>query len=423
MRSTTAKAPRRPCRSSTVEASFRRQELAVLSHYKQGQMGTGDGPLGEYGLWDHVIYRCVVGSRAYGLEGDASDTDRRGIYLPPAERHWSLYGVPEQLEKPNTEEVYWELQKFVTMALKSNPNVLECLYTPLVEHATPLAQELLDMRGAFLSRMVYQTYNGYVLSQFKKLQADLRNHGQVKWKHVMHLLRLLLAGITVLETGEVPVHVGEHRERLLSIKRGEIPFDELDAWRQELHKRFDAAAETTKLPERPDYERANAFLLKARRSMVLAWEPGEPTEVPPLVPTPRVKAPADRRTLPPPQCVAIAERLRRQFGVWLWGPDWQRLFVVRRPPDIAYDELRKALRAKWPPGADATLSTTHPVPCVGCGYDHRGLAVDAACPECGRPVLDGALRHVVSQVLKVDPAAIGTFSLLYRDLGMKRDPA
>ena len=26
--------------------------------------------------------------------------------------------------------------------LKANPNILECLYTPLVEHATPLAQEL-----------------------------------------------------------------------------------------------------------------------------------------------------------------------------------------------------------------------------------------------------------------------------------------
>src|SRR5215204_2715005 len=59
------------------EASFKRQELTILSHYKQGPMGAGEGPLAEYDLYDHVIYRCVVGSRAYGLEGDASDTDRR----------------------------------------------------------------------------------------------------------------------------------------------------------------------------------------------------------------------------------------------------------------------------------------------------------------------------------------------------------
>ena len=49
-------------------------------------------------LNDHVIYRCVIGSRAYGLEHEASDTDRRGVYLPPAELHWSLQGVPEQVE-------------------------------------------------------------------------------------------------------------------------------------------------------------------------------------------------------------------------------------------------------------------------------------------------------------------------------------
>jgi predicted nucleotidyltransferase len=232
-------------------------------------IGSGADPLAEYNLFDHVIYRCVVGSRAYGLDDDASDTDRRGVYLPPAEMHWSLYGVPEQLENADTEETYWELQKFLTLALKANPNVLECLYTPLVEHETELAREILAMRTSFLSRLVYQTYNGYVLSQFKKLQSDLRNKGQVKWKHVMHLIRLLLAGITTLRDGYVPVRVADgHRERLLAIKRGELSFEDVEAWRLDLHKQFDAAAEDTKLPERPDYERANALLLKARRSVI-----------------------------------------------------------------------------------------------------------------------------------------------------------
>ncbi len=63
--------------------------------------------LAGYNLQRHVIYRCVVGSRAYGLDDSESDVDRRGIYLPPAELHWSLYGVPEQLEYNATEEVYW----------------------------------------------------------------------------------------------------------------------------------------------------------------------------------------------------------------------------------------------------------------------------------------------------------------------------
>jgi hypothetical protein len=246
------------------EASLRRREIAILKHVQ----GSFSEPPAAAGLFQFVIYRCVVGSKAYGLDQEGSDTDYRGIYLPPSALHWSLGGVPEQLENVETEECYWEIQKFLVLALKANPNVLECLYTPLVIFATPLAEELVAMRSAFLSRMVYQTYNSYVLSQFKKLERDLRNRHALKWKHVMHLIRLLLAGIAVLEEGEVPVRVEAGRERLLAIRRGDLAWAAVNEWRLDLHKQFERAFTHTSLPERPDYERANAFLLKARRSMV-----------------------------------------------------------------------------------------------------------------------------------------------------------
>jgi uncharacterized protein len=244
------------------EHSFLRRELEVRKVHQEVE--TPEQP----DWWRHVQLRVVVGSRAFGLDTEVSDTDRRGFYLPTAAQHWSLWGVPEQLENEATQETYWELQKFLMLALKANSNVLEVLYSPLVETATPIAQELLDMREAFLSRLVYQTYNGYVLSQFKKLETDLRHHGEVRWKHAMHLLRLLLSGIAVLERGEVLVHVGEQRETLLAVRRGELPWDELNRWRLELHRQFDAALGRTRLPERPDHTRANAYLLRARRAML-----------------------------------------------------------------------------------------------------------------------------------------------------------
>jgi len=97
------------------------------------------------------------------------------------------------------------------------------------------------------------------------MQTDIRNQGQVKWKHVMHLIRLLLSGIKVLRDGFVPVQVGEHREALLSIKARQMPWDEVEKWRLSLHGEFNAAFEKTSLPERPDYEKANAFLVRACR--------------------------------------------------------------------------------------------------------------------------------------------------------------
>jgi hypothetical protein len=250
------------------EAPLRRTQFAILKEVQRDRIWAAGDALDDFDLLDCVIFRCVVGSRAYGLDVDGSDVDRRGVYLPPANMHWSLYGVPEQLENPETEECYWELQKFITMALKANPNVLECLYTPLVEHATPIARQMLDMREAFLSRLIYQTYNGYVLSQFNKITARLRRGQGVKWKHAMHLIRLLLAGITALREATIPVSVGEHRDRLLAIRRGDAPWPEVDAWRLSLHAEFDAGYAATKLPERPDYEKANALLIAARRSVV-----------------------------------------------------------------------------------------------------------------------------------------------------------
>jgi len=249
-----------------IEEPLHREDLTMLAVFKEGEIGDSQITADRNDLFSRVIFRCIVGSRAYGLETDESDTDYRGIYLPPADLHWSLYGVPEQIDREETQEQYWELQRFLVLVLKANPNVLECLYTPLVEQITPLGEELLAMRSSFLSRMVFQTYNGYVASQFKKMQSDIKNQGQVKWKHVMHLIRLLISGISVLRCGFVPVRMDEHREQLLAVRRGEVPWEETEKWRLSLHREFEEAVQQTSLPERPDYERANTLLLKARRA-------------------------------------------------------------------------------------------------------------------------------------------------------------
>lgn len=249
------------------EVSLGRSQLTIRKNWQKQGLFSPETSL-DQDLNNYVIYRCIVGSKAFGLDHAESDTDRRGIYLPPASWQWSLYGVPEQLDYQDTEECYWELQKFLNLALKANPNVLECLYTPLVETVTPLAAELLEIREIFLSKLIYQTYNGYAMSQFKKLEQDIRNHQTIKWKQAMHLIRLLLSGITVLQHGFVPVKIESYRSELLAIRRGEVSWQEVNQWRLSLHSCFAQAFVETKLPERPNYAKANDFLIKARRRMV-----------------------------------------------------------------------------------------------------------------------------------------------------------
>ncbi|MDB5313487.1 MAG: putative nucleotidyltransferase [Gemmataceae bacterium] len=93
--------------------------------------------------------------------------------------------------------------------------------------------------------------------------------GAFKPKHAMHLIRLLHSGIHALKAGEIRVDVAEHREELLAIRSGSVTFDAVRARALELDRAFQDAFSGTALPEKPDTERANRFLIATRRRRVL----------------------------------------------------------------------------------------------------------------------------------------------------------
>ncbi len=248
---------------AVVQAQF--AELALRRREVDDMLGQVEEDLRPY-----LIYRCQMGSKAFGLASEHSDDDLRGIYLPPARLHWSLRRLPEQLEHKDgqQDEVYWELEKFIRLALKANPTVLETLWTPLVLHADQTAQELRQIRHAFLSKHLYKTYSGYVLSQFRRMANAYERKGAFKAKHAMHLIRLLHSGIAALETGEIRIDVGEHRDELLAIRDGHVPFDDVKRRALALDRQFQQAFEQTELPEQPAFDLVDDFLIRARRRAI-----------------------------------------------------------------------------------------------------------------------------------------------------------
>ncbi len=224
-----------------------------------------------------IQYSAVVGSQAQGLAADDSDIDRRGFFLASPQIQFSLTGPPEQLIHDDDQLCYWEVEKFLRLALKANPTVLETLYSPTAEinaaaMADPLAQ--LKQRGAFLSRRAYQTFMGYADSQFEKMERARHHGGVFKWQHAMHLIRLLRVGIRLMRTGELDVVVPrDERDDLLSIKRGERDWDDVKRVRTELVKEFKAEAEKTDLPDEPDSAAVEAFLVQLRLDSVQAVLP------------------------------------------------------------------------------------------------------------------------------------------------------
>ncbi len=245
----------------------RRDQLSLRTAYQNDAIGV-EAPDGVLLVRERTIYAAVVGSRAFGLDTDASDTDTRGVYVARTEAFWSLAKPPTHVDGPEPEWFSWEVERFCELALKANPNLLEVLHSPLVVSITPLGEELLGLRRAFLSQLAYQTYSGYVLSQFKKLEADFRRDGAPKWKHVMHLIRLLLSARTLLAEGRLVVDVGDDRERLLAVKAGALPWDEVERWRLGLHEELDRALQRTTLPATPDVAKVDAWLRSVRRRSV-----------------------------------------------------------------------------------------------------------------------------------------------------------
>lgn len=210
---------------------------------------------------DDLILSVVVGSRAYGLETSSSDTDRRGVFVAPTAAFWRLDKPPTHRDGPLPEQFSWEVERFCGLALDANPTVLECLWSPIVEVITPAGRRLRDLREAFLSQRAHQSFTGYAEAQFRRLDPD-----RPRWKQAMHMIRLLLSGLHLARHGEPLVEVGAYRERLLAIRRGEVPWAEVEAWWTALSA--DLAAELagagSVLPERPDRERVEEFLIGVR---------------------------------------------------------------------------------------------------------------------------------------------------------------
>ncbi len=196
------------------------------------------------------------------------------MFLAPTPLFWGFDKPPAHIDGPADEQFSWELERFCELALRANPNVLECLHSPLVERVDATGRELLSLRDAFLSRQAHQTFVRYALGQRRKLEADVRQYGAPRWKHAMHLLRLLASCRDLLRTGELTIDVGPAREELLTVKRGEVAWPEVERRMTALAEENDEAAARSPLPAQPDRARVEGFLIRARRASALAAAAG-----------------------------------------------------------------------------------------------------------------------------------------------------
>lgn len=117
-----------------------------------------------------IIFECISGSRAYGLDTATSDTDIRGVFILPKEKFYSLE-YTGQINNETNDIVYYELRKFIELLYKNNPNILELLNIPeacvLKKH--PIFDQI--KIEYFLSKLCKDTFANYAYTQIKKARG------------------------------------------------------------------------------------------------------------------------------------------------------------------------------------------------------------------------------------------------------------
>lgn len=179
----------------------------------------------------HTILTVTVGSHLHGTVVEGSDFDQRSVVVTPIAALLDPFAptkakiAQEQDDSgPRTHDhAYYELKGFAQKATRGNPTILEVLFNPLVDEATPEGTQLQRIRTSFLdSRAIKHAHTGFMLGQLRQSRAPQPNRPRGKL-----LSSAILGGlqaITLLKhhdvdpsklldgRGDYWTHSGFHRE-------------------------------------------------------------------------------------------------------------------------------------------------------------------------------------------------------------------
>lgn len=220
-----------------------------------------------------LVLEGIAGSQAYGLATPESDVDHLGVFVAPTREFLGVSGLTKTQETDHCvgaekDFTHHELGKFCRLALGGNPTVIELLFMEDYTIRTEIGDALLDLRGAFLSERVRNSYVGYAVQQKEKLiKGGDYGHGFRKRyeKHTRHCFRLLFQGRELLETGHITLKVSpEMRDKLFRL--GTLPPEDLVPYFEHEKDRIDSIRSV--LPKEPNVDVVNEFLVETRVSLL-----------------------------------------------------------------------------------------------------------------------------------------------------------
>ena len=234
---------------------------------------------------DGCILRAVVGSTLHGLSNPGTDDrDEMGVCIEPPEyvvglrpfEHWVFRtqdeGVPSG--PGDLDLTIYGLRKYCRLAMKGSPTVLLLLFVDddHVMVRTPLGTELQELAPAFVSKRAGRAFLGYLDAQKRGLLGDrhatrtreLSSEHGYDTKYAMHALRIAHQGVELIRERRISLPVPEPaREHLMAVRRGELPIEDVLAAISEKTSELEQALVRSTLPDEPDHDAVDAFLIRA----------------------------------------------------------------------------------------------------------------------------------------------------------------
>ena len=301
------------------------------------------------------ILELVAGSFLYGTNTETSDKDYYGVFVPDVEyvlgfrrcEEVDFSIVKKDDNDKNTpdsvDRKFYELRKFVKLAMENNPNIIEILFVNEAStiFINDIGKELLAIKHKFPHKGAKQKFLGYAFSQKHKMVIkkdhyfDLINgldylnkfnedkyiaeiildthkphfigtsysdQHNVKFivigdmnllpsmtvkkarsmiqdrldrvgnreelllrygfdtKFASHLIRLMLEGVELLETGNIEFPLKD-RQLILDIKQGKWTINNVLNFSTDLEKKIEDLGINSKLPDKPNVDELERFTI------------------------------------------------------------------------------------------------------------------------------------------------------------------
>lgn len=176
-----------------------------------------------------------------------------------------------------------EKEQHILKSIESQMLTLEDRYKAITGDNIKLFIDKSDKEDLETEIYLNISLSKYPLRDFKNIYSEMAqvvtdygklNHRNSKKdklhlnKHAMHLVRLFLMGIEILEGKGINTYRKNDRDFLLKIRNGEYSYNQIFEMVDEYEKKFKYAADNSSLPQKPDFKKVEEIVMTINRGVI-----------------------------------------------------------------------------------------------------------------------------------------------------------